>query len=139
VTAVRVFYWASVIVCGVFAVPATSFLDTHRRVDLLWALGLLALGLALAVFARVRYFRLDPADRQPITPDSRRSVAIRLVLGIPIGVLGILALWAALATGGGVCYLLIAIAIIALGIWTLFAAWRKYRRVPSSNGGPAGP
>jgi hypothetical protein len=61
--------------------------------------------------------------------DTASSAAIRLVLGIPMGVLGILALWAALATGDDEGHMLIGVAITALGIWTLFTAWRIYRQL----------
>jgi hypothetical protein len=71
---------------GVFAVPTTLFLDNHRRVDLPWG--------ALAVSARTgpgcdREGTLFPpgSHRQSITRDSAVRW-IRLVLGIPIGVLG---------------------------------------------------
>jgi hypothetical protein len=134
---VRVLTWAIVIVCGALAVPVTSYLDTHRTANLLWALALLALGLALAVITRVVYSRLDPAERQPITPDSRRDAVIRLLLGIGVGAIGIFGLWGTLATGRSVGYVVLAVVIIALGIWTVVDGWRRYRRADSS-GGPAG-
>jgi hypothetical protein len=71
-------------------------------------------------------------DRQPITPDSKRSAVIRLLLGIGVSVLGVLGLPAALATGEGVGYVLMGVGIIGLGIWTLFGGWRAYRQAPDA-------
>jgi hypothetical protein len=112
-------------------VSVTSYLDTHRRADLLWALALFALGLGLALNAKVLYFRLDPADRQPITPDSKRSAVIRLLLGTGVSVLGILGLCAGMATGHGVGYVLVGVAYHRAG--NLDAVGRV-ARVPARAG-----
>jgi hypothetical protein len=138
-TAVRVFYVAGVIVMGAFAVLVTSFLDTHHRADLVWALALLVLGVLLAVIVRVLYSRLDPADRRPITPDSKRRAVVGLLLGTGVSGLGILGLYAAAATGAGVGHVLVGVAIIALGIWMLLYSWRTYRRTPAGDRAQGGP
>ncbi len=132
-TTVRALWWAMVIVGGAFAVPATSFLDIHRRADLWWALGLLTVGIGLALTARVVYAHLDPVERQPITPDSKRSAVVRLLLGAGVSVLGIVGLAAAFAAGRGVGYLLIGVAVIGLGVWALLGAWRAYRRTEAQG------
>ena len=78
-TAVRLMYFLGALVVGVAWVPALSFLDTHGSADLLWAIGLFALGEILVAISRARRHRLRPTERRPIVGPKLNLVFVALL------------------------------------------------------------
>jgi len=75
-TAVRLMYFLGALVVGVAWVPALSFLDTHGSADLLWAIGLFALGEILVAISRARIMDAHFASwgsRDQATPERAES------------------------------------------------------------------
>ena len=127
-TAIRVLYILGVLTVSAGAVLLSTYLEDGGSARLWVAIALLVIGLGSMFMVRFRYGRTDPAERRSVTGGPGRTATIGFILAVAVAVLGGLGLWAALAAGGSAISIVVALAIIALAIWTLARAWGSYQR-----------
>jgi UDP-N-acetylmuramyl pentapeptide phosphotransferase/UDP-N-acetylglucosamine-1-phosphate transferase len=101
VTAVRVWYFLGVIAFGYGGVRVLDYLETQEKSRLVSGLVAAAVGMILMIIGGLRYRRMPPEERRPISGESRLPAAIALVMAAILVTFGALCVWVMFTPDGG--------------------------------------
>ncbi|EUA43507.1 hypothetical protein [Mycobacterium xenopi] len=140
-TTVRVLYIAALIAISYGGARALNhYHDPGRFVS---GLVIAGVGMAVLIVAALRYRRMPPEQRRPISGESSVAGTIGLVAAALLAALGGLAVWVMFTPDGGLTMLPIAALFFGLAAWGLVDARRKLRAprqesIRAQPGRPAG-